>query len=231
MTLIELCDEAFQYICFLKRNKNSKVKISFEKARNDIFDILNSMDSKLIVDSNLWRQYKRIKVSLLFFIDSIIYSSKISFAEEWNKDRLAYQQGVLTGDKKFFIELENMLSEYTTDADECLKFFYICLGLGFRGAYSDRPDILEKFMGRIKHRIYDFISNKGDSDITENYREIDCRYLLSTRWFTLQKLTMYFIFLLAAWLTFNTILYFGCVGRLSKDLDTLIIRLSKNSDS
>ena len=112
MKLIELTDSIFQYICFLKRNECCEEEISFIKARQDITNMLDRINTTLLKETHLWRQYKRVKLSLLFFVDSMICELKPSFYKEWDKNRLAYEKKELTGDMIFFREIESLLNEY-----------------------------------------------------------------------------------------------------------------------
>jgi type VI protein secretion system component VasF len=221
MNLIRLCEPIFQYICFLKRNSKEK-EILFKKAVNDINLILEEVNEKMINHSTLSRQFKRIRLSLLFFIDSIICESGILFSKEWDENRLAYREDELTGDSKFFHKLEEVLCEYTLDADECLKFYYICLGLGYKGAYSDRPDKLEDFMQRIKYRIGSFITDNGIVEIIKNKNERpDTRSLVATVFFSRRNALLLFTIFFTIWLTVNSYLYYKSVGHLSNSLHAL----------
>jgi type IV/VI secretion system ImpK/VasF family protein len=221
MNLIKLCDPIFQYICFLERNSDNE-EILFNKAVEDIASILESLNEAMTNNSTLSRQFKRVRLSLLFFIDSTICESGISFSAEWDKNRLAYREDELTGDRKFFNELEEVLHEYTLDADECLKIYYICLGLGYKGAYFDRPDKLEEFMQRIKHRIGSFISNTEIVEILKNESSgSDTRNLVSTTYFTRRNALLFLIILFTLWFAVNSFLYYKSVGHLSHNLRIL----------
>ena len=230
MDLINLCDPIFQYVCFLRRHAcNDTANITFEKSKKDLLRLLDEINDNLRKGSRLWCQYTRIHLSLLFFVDSMICTSKISFSEEWDKNRLAYTKRELTGDTKFFSELELFLDEYTLDADECLKFYYVCLGLGFRGELVKRPDKLEDYMHRIKHRISDvIIAEENVTFLTEEIKKTDKRCLISPILFTWQKSVIFVAVLFFLWLLANTTFFYKSTGKLYKNLGILNSSISNH---
>jgi type IV/VI secretion system ImpK/VasF family protein len=230
MSLIKLCNPIFQYICFLKRDADNMAEVSYEEAKNTILSKLNNIQNNLKRETRLWRQYTSVKLSLLFFIDSIICESELTFSNEWDKNRLAYQEGELTGDMKFFESLELLLAEYTKDSDECLKLYYIFLGLGFSGAYSGSPEILEEFMDKIKKRLNYIAENKKTECVSSNaLKNIDDRYLIRNNYFTGKNLTVFAILLFLIWFVFNTILFYNTAGNLQDNLEKVNSTLQLNN--
>jgi len=146
MTLLELCEPLFLYICRLNRSARKGAGASLSRVRSEITALLEDMRAKAGRDDvRLTPQYEKIELVLLFFVDFMIKESTLPFARDWQE--LAYERNELAGDEKFFDLLDQTLAEKGKDADERLAVFHTCMGLGFTGWYSDQPEyIREKMM-------------------------------------------------------------------------------------
>ena len=183
MTLLQLTEPLFQYICRLNRlgRRGSKpgggdttafVKSSMQAAataspvvptrgaaldytvvRAELKALFEDMMAKSASDLRLSQQMRKMEMPLIFFVDSMISESKLPFAGEWNQNRQAYDRQELAGDEKFFDLLDETLKESGDDAAERLAVFYTCIGLGFTGIYLSQPEFLRKTMLSIAPRI------------------------------------------------------------------------------
>jgi type VI protein secretion system component VasF len=207
MTLLQLTEPLFQWICRLNRiarrgtgpkGDTTFVALSREAAataapavatrgspldysvaRSEIKALFEDMMSKAATDLRLSQQARKIELPLIFFVDSMISESKLPFAGEWNQNRLAYDRQELAGDEKFFDLLEETLKDRSDDASEQLAVFYICLGLGFTGIYFKQPEFLRKTMLSIAPRIRNLIENDQNARICpEAYEGADTRNLV-----------------------------------------------------
>ena len=157
MTLPELCEPIFQEICRLNRLGRKGASGDYAIARSEIKAIFTQMTEASKSDLRLSQQYQRIEIALIFFVDSIIADSGLPFANEWNKNRLAYERNELAGDEKFFDLLDETLADNKEEAAERLVIYYTCLGLGFTGWYQGQPEFLRKKMNEIQPRIRAFL--------------------------------------------------------------------------
>jgi type IV/VI secretion system ImpK/VasF family protein len=157
MTLPELCEPIFQEICRLNRLGRKGASGDYAIARSEIKAIFTQMTEASKSDLRLSQQYQRIEIALIFFVDSIIADSSLPFANEWNKNRLAYERNELAGDEKFFDLLDETLADNKEEAAERLVIYYTCLGLGFTGWYQGQPEFLRKKMNEIQPRIRAFL--------------------------------------------------------------------------
>jgi type VI protein secretion system component VasF len=203
MTLLELTEPLFQYICRLNRiarrgPSNKPGETSFVSksavgaaaaakglalddvvARSEIKALLEDMISKAATDVRLSQQTRKIELPLIFFVDSMISESTLSFAAQWNQNRLAYERQELAGDEKFFDLLDETVKESGEDAAERLAVFYICIGLGFTGIYFKQPEFLRKTMLSIAPRIRHLVENDQTARICpEAYQGVDTRDLV-----------------------------------------------------
>jgi type IV/VI secretion system ImpK/VasF family protein len=214
LEIVDLCEPLFVYVCFLNKCGREKKDISFITAQNKIDDLLTELHSNLTHGTNKWRQFSKIELPLLFFIDSIICESDVSFAEEWDKNRLAYSRGEMTGDKKFFDVLEELFNEYSVDADKCITFFYTCIGLGFTGIYKDNSEKIKYYLDRITTRIPGLDDENIPQIQKEVFSNVDHRNLQSKDWLTLTRIVVITIILVIAFISFNVFLFFEAVNPL-----------------
>ncbi len=195
MTLLQLTEPLFQYICRLNRiaRRGSGQKsggdttfvtltreaaaaaapvvparganLDYTVARSEIKALFEDMMSRAAADLRLSMQARKIELPLIFFVDSMIAESRLPFAGEWNQNRLAYDRQELAGDEKFFDLLDETLKEGGEDAVERLAVFYSCIGLGFTGIYFKQPEFLRKTMLTIAPRIRHLVENDQNARI------------------------------------------------------------------
>jgi len=179
MTLLELCEPLFLYICRLNRSARKGGSHEYSQVHGEIKALLENMRPKVAGDVNLLAQYEKIEEVLIFFVDSMIVESSLPFASEWHQNRLAYQRKELAGDEKFFDLLEETLNDSSKAATERLALFYTCMGLGFTGFYAGQPEYLRRKMLDCKARIRDMMDVDEFSRICpEAYEHADTRDLV-----------------------------------------------------
>jgi type VI secretion system protein ImpK len=123
MTLLELCEPFFQYVCRLLRLARMGRTMEMNKVRKDIARILSDMKAKASISAELATQYEKVELPLIFFIDFMIKESKLSFARDWLE--LGRERNELAGDEKFFDLLEVELADPSDAATERLVIFYM----------------------------------------------------------------------------------------------------------
>ena len=162
MTLLELCEPLYQYICRL--NRSGRKGGSYEPAyvRAEINSIFDKMKSTAASDSGLVSQYEKVEMPLIFFVDFMIKESALPFARQWKE--IAFEKGELAGDEKFFDLLDETLADPSQAATDRLAIFYVCIGLGFTGWYTGQPEFLRKKQLEISARV------RGMMDVDEASR-------------------------------------------------------------
>ena len=134
MTLLELCEPLFQYVCRLNRLARSSNTLEMDQVRNEIKKIFEAMNTEALNNAALTSQFEKIELPLLFFVDFMIKESKLTFAYDWYE--LGRERNELAGDEKFFDLLDENLADTSDAATERLVIFYTCIGLGFTGVYT-----------------------------------------------------------------------------------------------
>lgn len=155
MTLLDLYEPLFQYICVLNRisRAGGSETVEFGALRATITSLLESIPKKADEAPLLALQVEKLELPVLFFVDSMIAESKLPCAAQWHKERLAFARNQLAGDEKFYDLLDETLADPSKEATERLTIYYVCLGLGFTGWYSGQPEYLRKKMEVIAKRI------------------------------------------------------------------------------
>lgn len=240
MTLLELAEPIFQYICRLNRLARRSgaarkgdtafltkgqtptaagqalgASLDYAVVRAEIKALLEDFVSKPGSDLRLSNQARQMELPMIFFIDSMIAESNLPFARKWNDNRLAFERHELAGDEKFFERLEETLKESGEDASERLALFYTCIGLGFTGINFNQPEYLRRTMQTIAPRIRHLVEADGSAKICpENYEGIDTRDLVQPPGSRMVVLAMIFVcFLLATAAT-----YYLLYSKASKEL-------------
>lgn len=172
--LIHLCEPAFEYVCKVNRIARNHGQIDYHELRANMVEILESIEKEAEQDSRLAPLYQQVKMPLIAFIDSTIVRSGLNCAEDWDDNRLAYEYGQLSADEDFFDQLEELETDSSEAASECLAIFYTCIGLGFTGFYEENTDFLKKKMDKIAPRIRKYIESDPNARISpECYEHTD----------------------------------------------------------
>ncbi len=148
MSLIEVCEPVFVYVCALMRAGARGANPRPEAIRSEVKGVFARMHSDAVSDAELEMQYEQVELPLLFFVDFMILESSFEFAKGW--EPLAYERNELAGDQKFFDMLEEALGDVSDEADERLTVFHTCMGLGFTGMHEPGSD----YLIRVKRRVY-----------------------------------------------------------------------------
>ncbi|MHC4481376.1 MAG: DotU family type IV/VI secretion system protein [Planctomycetota bacterium] len=178
MTLLELCEPLFQYVCRLSRSGRKGGSFQPARVRAEIEAIFEDMKAKARADPNLTTQYEKVEMPLIFFVDFMIKESGLSFAGQWQE--LAYDHNERAGDEKFFDLLDETLADPSQAATERLSVYYIGIGLGFTGWYTGQPEYLRKKQLEISARIRQMMDvDEGARICPEAYEYVDTSDLVA----------------------------------------------------
>lgn len=182
MTLVELCEPLFQYICRLSRSTRRGIRIEPATVRSEVKAILSDMKARAGSDRNLVSQFDKIELVLLFFVDFMVREcirTGGGGGERWQE--LAAERKELAGDERFFDLLEETLKETGDAATERLAVFYSCMGLGFTGWYAGQPEYLRKKMLEISARTRGMMDTDPNSKICpEAYEHVNTSNFVET---------------------------------------------------
>jgi type IV/VI secretion system ImpK/VasF family protein len=179
MKLLELYEVLFQYICRLNRAAKTNTRLEFSRIRAEIKNLLEEINHNAATDVALLNQVRQVERPLIFFVDNLICSSRLSFASEWAMNRLASEYNELAGDERFFVDfLDRDMADPSAEAAERLAVYYVCMGLGFTGMYIGQPEKIRDYIEKIFPRIRQWLDSDPRTKISEQaYGHTDTRIL------------------------------------------------------
>ena len=221
MKLVSLCEPLFQYVCRLNRSAAKGCTLPLERVRSDIQRLFEEMRQEASSRPDLTAQYEKIKLPLVFFVDSLIRESDLSFRMDWIP--MACDFNELAGDEKFFELLEIELADASDGAAERLAVYYVCLGLGFTGLHTGEPDVIRRLTSRISGRISRFM----DADVRaricpQAYEHTDSRDFTEPPGTKLVGIGIALVGLLIVWFVAYFLLFYSVSNRITGHLDTII---------
>ena len=227
LTLVDLCEPLFQYVCMLNRIARNPggEGLEFGPLQKLVKELLDDVAQNAEAHPALRSQFEKVRVPLIFFVDSIISESKLGLAPQWNKNRLAYEFNELAGDEKFFDALDETLAEKSPEADERLAIFYTCIGLGFQGWYAGQAEYLRKKMLDLGKRIpKQFIDTQHSAWVCpEAYEHLDTRNLVEPPGLKMATMAIMFIGLLFIAMAVNFYLFRTASTGLSESLKAILV--------
>jgi type IV/VI secretion system ImpK/VasF family protein len=226
LDLVDLCEPLFQYVCMLNRIARNPggEGLEFAPLQGLIKEILQDIEQNPGANDRLRAQFLKVRVPLIFFVDSMISESKLGIASQWHKNRLAYEFNELAGDEKFFDLLDETLAEKGPEPDERLAIFYTCIGLGFQGWYAGQAEYLRKKMMDLGKRIPSrFIDTQHTARVCpEAYQHVDGRDLVEAPGLKVATMAIAFGGLFFVALIVNFYLFHTASTGLAESLKTIL---------
>jgi type VI secretion system protein ImpK len=239
MTLLELCDPLFQYICRINRMARAGADLSGGQIRAEIQSILSQIRSTAAQHPGMLGLFemkedregkKGIELVLIFFADFMIRESNLPCSRGWNDIATDYEE--YAGDDKFFELLDQTLEDQSPQATEQLTIFYTCMGMGFTGGYAGQESIIDRKMRDCAARIRDFMDTSDAERICgDAYKCTDRRELnlpatgRVTQYVVTFALILFSVFVLAG------VAYHVTKSDLSKALEGIKTQVSSHGDS
>jgi len=221
MTLLELCEPLFQYVCRLRRSARMDCVLEMDQVRNDIKRIFSEIRANASTSADLTVQYEKVELPLIFYFDFMVKESSLSFASEWYE--LGRERNELAGDEKFFDLLDADLADRSEAATQRLVIFYTCLGLGFTGVYTGQPDSIKRIMSKISARISGMMDADEKAFICpEAYENVDTRDFVEPPSAKLVGIGITLIALIVIWAIAYFCLFKWTSDDLGESLDTII---------
>lgn len=223
MTLLEVYEPLFQYLCRLNRANRKGTHHEYAVVRGELTGLMEQMAAKSLGDSRLSMQFKALEKPVLFFIDSMVASGRFPFSREWNNNRFARAFQELAGDEKFFDFLNETFEDQTEAATERLAVFYTMLGLGFTGWHEGQPELLQKRMLEIAARIRNHLQADVSAKLCpEAYDCVDTRDLIEPPSRGIGMIVIAFVVICVTTLGCNYYLFQKATSSLSQHLKQVL---------
>jgi type IV/VI secretion system ImpK/VasF family protein len=219
MKLLEIYEELFQFVCRLNRVAKTEAHPDYGRIRAEVRTVLDDLNRRAASDVQLMNQVKRLELPIIFFVDNIICTSRLKFAQQWSDSRLAKERNELAGDERFFDFLEDDLKDTSEEAAERLAIYYTCFGLGFTGMWVGQPDKIRQYQEQIYPRLGRWMDRDPNKKITEEaYQSTDTRELTEP-----PSRKIIFVAIIFAFLSLSVlVVYYGLYAKASAELTNSI---------
>jgi type VI secretion system protein ImpK len=220
MTLLELCEPLFLYVCRLSRSGRKGGRHDMERVHEEIEALLQDLRSKAATEASLAALYDdKLELALIFFVDFMIIDGNMPWAKDWQP--VAFTRREMAGDEKFFDLLEDVRLESGEAARERLAVFYTCMGLGFSGMHKGEPDFLRRKMLQCSDKMKGVVDLDESVKICKDAYNPDTRPLGKPPTKMLAIIGIVLVGLLITLLVVNTRLFNSTVEKLKDDLQTI----------
>lgn len=223
MTVLELFEPIFIYICRLNRSARKGDWSEYNKVRAEVKAIFEGMKARAEKEPGLHEQHAKAEPPVIFFVDAMIAESNVSYAAKWHENRLAYERNELAGDERFWVMLDETLADKSKEATARLAVFYTCIGLGFVGDHVGEPELLRNKMAQCAARLGNIMDADEESRICpEAYEHVDTSNLTYTPTVRLAGIGTALVLLLIVVFFAQIVLFNRAASGLIDALDTTI---------
>ncbi len=186
LRLTEACWPVFEFVTNFARQVKYGTVPAPEQVRYEALAALRDAEELARDDPVLERAWNdRVKPMMVYLIDYKMLNTEWESRDYWFNNRFETDTAILDhvealGGEKFFEDCDEMQREYELaerrdrrDKDELgaiLGLFYICLRLGFKGQYHDRPQELADYTRRLFTRLPAYGATRAKEMFPEAYR-------------------------------------------------------------
>ena len=214
--LTEACWPILEFVINFSRQAKAGVVPPPEQLRYEALSALRDSEDRAREDPVTERAWQdRVKAIMVYLVDYKLISTTWDGNTWWYQNRFETDPEVLghvesLGGDKFFEDCDELQREYELaerrdrrDKDELaeqLGLYFICLRLGFKGRYDDRPQELADYTRRLYSRLPAYAATRGKEMFPEAYRhnqELKVDYKLGM---SLTIVLVTFVIVVAAWL-------------------------------
>jgi type VI secretion system protein ImpK len=147
-----LVGPVFQHVVDLQDRLDEGESPTLQAERDQILGVLGEAERKAGASSSqLAHDFELARRALVYWIDEVLINSGWDHATEWKQNILEWDiyQERLRADRFYEVAHE----AETLAGTDPLETFFLCVALGFRGRYVDRPKELEAWAERVYNRI------------------------------------------------------------------------------
>lgn len=197
LLLAETCWPIFEFLTnFIRQIKHGVVPAP-DKVRYEALAALRDAEDLSRNDPVTERAWlDRVKAMMVYFLDYKMLNTEWEGRDYWSDnpfetDPMILDHAQSLGGEDFFRDCDDMQREYELaerrdrgDKDELagvLNLYFVCLRLGFRGQYHDRPQELADYTRRLFTRLPAHATTRGKEMFPETYKhnqEIKVNYNL-----------------------------------------------------
>ncbi len=233
LRLTEVCWPVFEFLTNFDRQIKHGLVPAPDQVRYEALSALRDAEDLARNDPVTERAWEdRVKAMMCYLVDYKMLNSEWSGRDYWFDDPFETDPQILNhaqalGGEEFFRDCDEIQREYELaerrdrrDKDELagiLGLYFICLRLGFRGQFHDRPQELADYTRRLFSRLPAYGTTRGKELFPEAYRhnqEIKANYNLGMN---LAIVVVSFVLVIAGWAVASRIAWEGKTNELSEE--------------
>ncbi len=186
LRLTEVCWPVFDGLINLARQVKRGAPPPPDQVRFELLTALRDAEDIARRDPTAERLWSdRVKPMMVYLIDYKMLNTVWAGRDFWFESRFETDPGILDhvealGGEKFFEDCDELQREYelaerrerrdTAELAELLNLYFICLRLGFKGQFHDRPQELADYTRRLFSRLPAYATTRGKELFPEAYR-------------------------------------------------------------
>lgn len=231
LVLTEACWPVFEFVINFTRQAQLGSAGPVDQVRYEALSALRDAEDLSRNDPATERVWiSHVKPMLVYLIDYRMLNTEWSGRHEWfdhlfETDRTILDHASSEGGELFFRDCDELQKEYELaerrdrkDKDELaevLSLYFVCLRLGFKGMYHDRPQELADYTRRLFTRLPAYAATRDREMFPQAYRhnqEVKVNYNLGM---TVTMVAVVFLCILGGWFVISGIAWRSIVGELT----------------
>ena len=151
--LSDVCSPTFLFLTTFRKNLVDRKEMSLEWVKAELARVLREQKHVAQQDQAIYPLYERAERLLVYTADGIIRGSTWVHADEWEQNLLEVELYATPGHGglHFFQHLET--PQY--DDPQLSEIAFMCLGIGFMGAYKGSPEKLREKKATLFAKVQD----------------------------------------------------------------------------
>ena len=151
--LADICADLFLFLTTFRRTVG-QVETDPEWTRKRLMELFDAQAMVASADLDMQRLYDKARYPLVALADEIALNTDWPGRDDWEEDLLEHQYfGTSVAGEEFYKKLK----EVGPDEDQLAEIYFLCLSLGFKGRFRNRPEerreIQQQLYARLPHRI------------------------------------------------------------------------------
>lgn len=236
LALTEACWPVFEFITNFTRQVQYGSTPPPEQVRYEALSALRDAEDLARNDPSterLWETHAR--AMMVYFIDYKMLNTEWAGRNYWFDNMFETDSSLLShaealGGEEFFRGCDDLQREYELaerrdrrdkhELAEILSLYFVCLRLGFKGQFHDRPQELADYTRRLFARLPAYATTRGREMFPEVYKhvqEVKVNYNLGL---SLTIVLTTFVLILGAWLVTSRVVWHGAVKEIAESAAT-----------
>lgn len=157
--LADVCSKLFLFLTTFRRTAR-QVDTDADWLRKRLVAIFEEQAASVAGDADLQRLYEKAQYPLVALADEVALNAEWKGREQWEEELLEQRYfGTSIAGEDFF----RRLKEVAPDQDQLAEVYFLCLALGFKGRYRNRPEERREMQQLLYSRLPGRIARKSEA--------------------------------------------------------------------